>query len=117
MDVQLKIVLGKDKGRLLNFGAGEYVFGRGMECHVRPDSPMVSRQHCLLRIEGKTVWLRDLGSAHGTLVNDTLLTTERSLQNGDQVQLGPLVLEVVLPNQALLATLHASTALSDTIPG
>lgn len=118
MDVQLKVIHGKERGRLLNFGAGEYVIGRGAECHVRPESPLVSRQHCLLRVDGdQRVWLRDLGSANGTLVNDALLRSERCLQHGDQVQLGQLVLEVVMPQERMARTFPQSTDLSDTLAG
>lgn len=107
MDVQLKVVQGKQKGHLLTFPAGEFLFGRGPECHVRPDSPLVSRQHCLMRVGSDSVWLRDLGSANGTLINDSLVTSERLLRNGDQVQLGPVVLEVILPQPASEAVMEA----------
>lgn len=113
MDVQLKVILGKQKGHLLHFGRGDFVIGRGQECHVRTDSPLVSRQHCLLRVQGECVWLRDLGSANGTLVNNTLLDDDRPLQNGDMVQLGPLVLEVVLSDP--MARTVESQALTQTV--
>jgi pSer/pThr/pTyr-binding forkhead associated (FHA) protein len=40
--------------------------------------------------------LRDLGSRNGTLVNGTRLVDERLLSQGDRVQIGPLVFEVLL---------------------
>jgi pSer/pThr/pTyr-binding forkhead associated (FHA) protein len=113
MDVQLKVILGKQKGHLLNFGTGEFLIGRGAECHVRTDSPLVSRQHCMLRVQGEQAWLRDLGSANGTLVNHSLLNEERPLRHGDKLQLGPLVLEVVL-SDPLTRTVECE-ALSKTV--
>ncbi|MBM4070721.1 MAG: FHA domain-containing protein [Planctomycetes bacterium] len=96
MDVKLLVVQGKARGQHLLFPDGEYVFGRGPECHVRPDSEWVSRQHCLLRINGNAVSLRDLGSTNGTLVNGVRVVGDRILQIGDQVQIGPLVFQVVV---------------------
>ncbi|MCI0376346.1 MAG: FHA domain-containing protein [Gemmataceae bacterium] len=96
MDVQLKVVQGKPKGHALRFTDGEFIFGRGPECHVRPNSDWVSRQHCMLRVHGDRVSIRDLGSTNGTLVNGHLLTEETDMRNGDTLQLGALVLELVL---------------------
>jgi pSer/pThr/pTyr-binding forkhead associated (FHA) protein len=92
MRAQLLVVQGRPRGKCLTFPRGEFVFGRGPECHVRPDSPSVSRQHCLLRVETDSVSIRDLMSTNGTLVNGTRLLGERLLEEGDRVQIGPLVL-------------------------
>jgi len=97
MKLKLLIVQGRPEGKSMVFPRGEYVFGRGEECHVRPNSDWVSRQHCLLRVTADGAYLRDLGSRNGTLVNGVLLSEELQLQNGDQVQLGPLVFEVRVP--------------------
>jgi pSer/pThr/pTyr-binding forkhead associated (FHA) protein len=56
----------------------------------------VSRQHCLLRITAEGAFLRDLGSRNGTLINGARFVEERRLAHGDQVQVGPLVFEVLL---------------------
>jgi pSer/pThr/pTyr-binding forkhead associated (FHA) protein len=96
MQFQLKVVKGKPRGHCLSFPAGEYMFGRGPECDVRPNSDLASRQHCLLHIKEEIVTIRDLGSMNGTLVNDQLVTDARPLMHGDKVQIGPLVLEVLI---------------------
>jgi pSer/pThr/pTyr-binding forkhead associated (FHA) protein len=96
MTFKLLVVQGKPAGKSLVFPSGEYYFGRGPECHVRPESEWVSRQHCLLRVTGEAGFIRDLGSRNGTLVNGTLVERERRLCHGDQVQIGPLVFEVRL---------------------
>jgi pSer/pThr/pTyr-binding forkhead associated (FHA) protein len=96
MDVQMLVVQGKARGERLRFPRGEFVFGRGPECHVRPNSEWVSRQHCLLRVTKEGASLRDLGSTNGTLVNGSRLVGERQLESGDQLQVGPLVLQVLL---------------------
>src|SRR5260370_10707237 len=96
MTVKLLVVQGRPLGKSLLFPCGDYYFGRGPECHVRPESEWVSRQHCLLRVTPTGAFVRDLGSRNGTLVNGALLDQERQLVHGDQVQIGPLVFEVQL---------------------
>lgn len=94
MRIKLRVVQGTPLGKQLIFGPGEFYFGRGEECHVRPNSAMVSRQHCLLRVDSAGVFLKDLGSRNGTLVNGTLISQEQQLKPGDQIQIGQLVFEL-----------------------
>jgi predicted component of type VI protein secretion system len=56
----------------------------------------VSRQHCQLLVGLDDVRIRDLGSRNGTLVNGERVVGERFLNEGDQVQVGPLVFEICL---------------------
>src|ERR1700730_6695170 len=114
MQLRLKVVRGKPQGHCLAFPNGEFMFGRGPECDVRPNSDLVSRQHCLIRITGDGALIRDLGSRNGTLVNVQLVIGERSLCHGDTLQLGPLVLEVMLEEAPESAKLSITdTALVD----
>jgi pSer/pThr/pTyr-binding forkhead associated (FHA) protein len=95
MTVKLNVVQGRPAGKTVVLPPGEYFIGRGAECHIRPNSDWVSRQHCLLRVAVDTAFLKDLGSRNGTLVNGVLLIGgEQELRHGDQVQFGPLVFEV-----------------------
>src|SRR5690348_14928505 len=96
MRAKLLVVQGRPEGKSLVFHAGEYVFGRGAECHIRPNSDWVSRQHCMLRVTADAVFVRDLGSRNGTLVNGVRVLGERRLGSGDQLQVGPLVFELQL---------------------
>lgn len=96
MKVKLLVVHGRPRGKSLQFPHGEFVIGRGHECHVRPNSEWVSRQHCLLRVTEETALLCDLGSTNGTLINGERLLTQRRLRQGDQVQVGPVIFEVHL---------------------
>jgi pSer/pThr/pTyr-binding forkhead associated (FHA) protein len=99
MSVKMKVVQGRPHGSYLDFPEGEFVVGRGPECHVRPNSELISRQHCLLLVSGRVLRVRDLGSTNGTLVNGKLVVEECALRHGDTLQLGPLVLEVVLTDE------------------
>ncbi len=96
MTITLLVVQGKPAGKRLAFPLGDYFFGRGVECQVRPNSEWVSRQHCRLRVTSGGAYLRDLGSRNGTLVNGVLLAGDQLLCAGDQIQIGPLVFEVQL---------------------
>jgi pSer/pThr/pTyr-binding forkhead associated (FHA) protein len=96
MTLRLRIVQGRPHGQQLCFPQGEYLFGRGAECQVRPNSEWVSRQHCLLRVTADAAWIRDLGSRNGTLLNGVRLVSEHGLCSGDRVEIGPLVFEVQL---------------------
>jgi hypothetical protein len=95
MAVTLKVVQGKPNGSYLHFPDGEFIIGRGPECHVRPNSERISRQHCLLCVRGDRIVIRDLGSANGTFVNGGRVQ-ECALGIGGTLQISPLVLEVVL---------------------
>ena len=97
MMVQLVVMHGNPRGRTLTFTQGEYLFGRGPECHVRPDSEWISRQHCLLIVDEAEVRLRDLGSTNGTLINGRRLQGECVLHPQDTLQLGPLELRLDVP--------------------
>jgi pSer/pThr/pTyr-binding forkhead associated (FHA) protein len=96
MQVRLKVIKGKQLGQFIQFPKGEFMFGRGPECEIRPNSDLISRQHCLLHVSDTSAIIRDLGSRNGTLVNGQIVHRERILEDGDTLQLGPLVLEVLL---------------------
>jgi len=97
MNAKLQVVQGRPQGKTLLFPPGEYLFGRGSECHIRPKCDWVSRQHCLFRVlaDGR-ISVRDLGSRNGTLVNGMRVVAELPLKVGDQLQVGPLVFVVCL---------------------
>jgi predicted component of type VI protein secretion system len=121
MTVKMVVVQGRPAGKTLVFPDGVYYIGRGAECHIRPNSEWVSRQHCVLRVSGPAVFIRDLGSRNGTLVNGVLLDGERRLDRGDQVQVGPLVFEVSLDEDTSVGRgptreVQFDTGLSDAGP-
>jgi pSer/pThr/pTyr-binding forkhead associated (FHA) protein len=107
MKAKLLVVHGRPEGKSLAFPSGEYVFGRGAECHIRPNSDWVSRQHCMLRVTPDGVFVRDLGSRNGTLVNGVRVIGECRLLRGDQLQVGPLVFEVQ-PDETVAVAAPAS---------
>src|SRR5262249_14810060 len=73
---RLLVVRGQQRGMYLAFPPGEFIIGRGSECHIRTSSVWVSRQHCSLRVARNAAQIRDLGSTNGTLVNGVRLIGE-----------------------------------------
>jgi pSer/pThr/pTyr-binding forkhead associated (FHA) protein len=96
MQIRMKVIKGKPHGHCILFTNGEFMFGRGPECNIRPNSDLISRQHCLLQVSDHSALIRDLGSRNGTLINGQLVIGEHILKNGDTLELGPLVLEVMM---------------------
>jgi len=52
---------------------------------VRLDDPHVSRTHAALRRQGQTLYVQDLGSSGGTLVNGIPANAARELRSGDVI--------------------------------
>jgi pSer/pThr/pTyr-binding forkhead associated (FHA) protein len=92
---------------------GRYVIGRAEDCDLclTGEVPGVSRHHCVLRVEGPTVSIRDLGSCNGTFVNTDLIGrrswadqpedaafeenfTDYELHDGDMLRLGKIIFRV-----------------------
>jgi pSer/pThr/pTyr-binding forkhead associated (FHA) protein len=73
------------------------VIGRGRGVDLMIAEPTISRAHVALGREGGGIFVRDLGSTNGTLVNGS--RCERApLRDGDEIQLGKLRLRVRLPS-------------------
>jgi pSer/pThr/pTyr-binding forkhead associated (FHA) protein len=70
-----------------------FVIGRGRHCDLRSRSALVSRMHAALERRGDRVFVRDLETKNGTLLNGRLLrSAEAELSDGDRIQVGPVVL-------------------------
>jgi pSer/pThr/pTyr-binding forkhead associated (FHA) protein len=67
--------------------------GRGLVLGRRADLTIaaISRKHAALTIKGDYVTVEDLGSANGTWVNGTVISTVTVLSDGDEIALGNLV--------------------------
>ncbi len=96
MQVRLKVLCGAHAGKEIRVPVPQFLVGRGEQCHLRPASDVVSRQHCALIIEEQRVVLRDFGSKNGTYVNGERVEGSIVLQPGDHLQVGPLRFEVLI---------------------
>jgi len=98
LTAELKVLGGKQAGKLISLSK-KFLVGRESDCHLRPNSDMVSRHHCVFTLDDYTLRIRDLGSTNGTLVNNEQLEGQRVLESGDRVRIGNLEFEVLLRQQ------------------
>jgi DNA-binding winged helix-turn-helix (wHTH) protein len=70
----------------------ETLIGRDPAAAVRLDDPGVSRRHARIVIRQDEAILEDLGSKNGTRRGEQLLSEPVALQDGDRIQVGPIVL-------------------------
>ncbi|MDX1963309.1 MAG: FHA domain-containing protein [Pirellulales bacterium] len=97
MELTLKVLTGKYSGQVIKVHHEKFLIGRGEQCHLRPHSDAISRQHCALSQRGADVIVEDLGSRNGTIVNGEKITGPTVIHSGDQLIIGQLVFEVVMP--------------------
>lgn len=87
----LDVKQGPGQGKRFELDANELVLGRGDKATLVLESEEVSRQHAkLTRLEGEYT-IEDLDSRNGILLNG-LKVHSAVLRDGDQVQLGDVVL-------------------------
>ena len=84
--------------------------GRSSTCEISINDPALSRNHCLFELRRETdkgnsdvtLWVTDLASANGTLVNDEPLGADsKTLHPGDRITAGDTVLFIVEPGGEL----------------
>lgn len=82
--------------------------GRGDNCEIMLDDPDCSRHHAEFVRDDAGVLVRDLQSKNGVLVSGRKWT-ERRLKDGDEVQLGRVILAFSDPAEALLKAFEIGT--------
>jgi pSer/pThr/pTyr-binding forkhead associated (FHA) protein len=76
--------------------AQEVTIGRAPGCAISlPEDTYVSQLHARVFRRDGELWVEDLGSTNGTLLNSTKVTAAVALHHGDQLQVGSTVLECV----------------------
>jgi predicted component of type VI protein secretion system len=101
MHVELKVVEGKQQGSVIPLNRKKFLIGREEDCHLRPNSELVSRHHCVFTIDDFTVRLRDLGSTNGTYINDVRASGQVVLKHGDRIKIGKLTFEIAISQPAV----------------
>lgn len=109
MNVKLVVVQGKPEGKEILVRTPKFLIGRGTECHLRPNSELVSRHHCMFILGENGVTLRDLGSTNGTLVNGERMHGEVAIFSEDTIQVGPLGFRIVMEPIPAVAPANQST--------
>lgn len=75
-------------GYSLPLPLGETVIGRDVQCALRFNDPSVSRRHLRLVRRQEEIFVEDLGSSNGTLLNGKKLARPARVDSGDTIQLG-----------------------------
>ena len=104
LQAKLRVASGKQEGSDIPLPVGKFLVGREEDCHLRPNSDLVSRHHCVFTVDDFTVRLRDLGSTNGTFVNGERIRGAVVLNNGDRVVIGKLELDAVIGQGAAADT-------------
>jgi serine protease Do len=77
----------------------ELIIGR-QDADLLLDDPQVSRHHAAVRAIDGELEVEDLASANGTFVNGSRLDGPRRLRAGDEIAVGPVVLEARIGDTA-----------------
>jgi len=98
----------------LDLPLGVTTIGRGLDCHVTLDDPLVSRRHARIVVGADRVVLEDIDSRNGVLVNGAPLRGQKlhgqtQLHDADRIRIGAQ--ELVFRDQVLPAEmpLHRTT--------
>jgi transcriptional regulator with GAF, ATPase, and Fis domain len=95
MNPRLIVIAGYSPGTAFDVPEGEVSIGREAANSIYISDPSVSRQHCLIRRVTEELTITDLESFNGTFVNGVPVK-ERTLEHGDQIKLGNVVLLLLL---------------------
>jgi predicted component of type VI protein secretion system len=73
-----------------------FVLGRDGDCNCTLPFAFISRRHCVFEARESIVYVRDLGSYSGTLLNGRPLSESTALKHGDELTLGPLSFRITI---------------------
>ena len=90
--LRLEVVQGELTSGLTEWTlSDELVIGRDAACAVAFADPSISRRHARVFLTGGAVYLEDLGSQNGTLVNGARIDMANRLRSGDEITVGDTV--------------------------
>jgi pSer/pThr/pTyr-binding forkhead associated (FHA) protein len=101
--VSLKVLVGGNVGKEIPVPVPRFLIGRSDECHLRPKSDAISRNHCTILVHDNEVSIRDLNSRNGTYINDERISGDRVLTGGDKLKIGKLEFEVLIKHTKKIA--------------
>jgi diguanylate cyclase (GGDEF)-like protein len=84
----LIVLVGGTVGEMFKLPDGPAVIGRSRKCDVSLQDDGVSREHAKIITIGDAVWIEDLESRNGTLLNGDRVSGKAQLKDGDKIQVG-----------------------------
>lgn len=91
---KLVAVAGRLRGEEFELQEGDNLVGRDPSTDIHVDIDGVSKKHLLLSVKGDSLFVRDLESSNGTLLNDKNLTTSTA-KSGDKLAIPDVIFQVV----------------------
>ena len=98
MDEKILFKAGVQAGKEFLISEDEITIGRELENNIVLEDVQVSRNHARIFHKNDQLFIEDLGSTNGTVLNGKELKKAQKLKNGDMVTLGENnVLEIQIP--------------------
>ena len=96
LQARIQVTNGFYRGLEWPVGTRSLVIGRGSESEFCLSEPTLSRRHAELSFDGPALFVRDLGSTNGILVNG-VRCSQTEIGDGDMLQIGELLMRVSRP--------------------
>ena len=94
--ITLKISNGKSVVRTVDITVyGSITVGRSDSCDIYFDDLKMSRKHFEIQREGDDLWIKDLGSANGTILNNIKINGKRKLLCNDAIIAGQQTMIII----------------------
>ena len=116
MNYLITIAIPGQPVRQVTFPCGAYLVGRGQECPIRLEDGSVSELHAKLILTPTEVWIEDLGSSNGTVVNASPIREPARLSPETIVAMGSSVFRVAPTAQAAPAAPRSASAPAAAAP-
>lgn len=94
---ELRVVQGAASGRSWKLPQGESKIGRDSSNLVAIEDSKASREHARIRFADGVPSISDLGSSNGTYVNESRISGQVPLSDGDLIRIGDTVIAFSMP--------------------
>jgi hypothetical protein len=97
LNIRLDMLNGRNQGSVHEIGLYDRArIGRSNDCELVLAGSDISNRHCELILEGERVFLHDLRSTNGTMLNGVPIVARERLETGDIIRLGDTELRITI---------------------